>query len=287
MRDADRKISLREIIDRLPLGKRQRALAEESFDSMTEAEAKSTVDLYQEVADGLPAALAAVRRIRGIVTTFQATMPEATVTASPESAQHTPDTQTASERMRAIGSRYAKFKATVRMRPDEEHGTRTFNIGHYSGVRIESGQPLAIIRKDLVKASLAKNVKAKFTPNKNDAWRMAKQLCFSVRMRRDHDYDTFVDEVGNQWIIKRTEGVVDGYKVEAFRLLPKRATAIYEAMRGRRTRELIVAVRLNGETTHTIKSVSPEFLRHIGAKKSAHRKNAHLSSRRSPSTLTK
>lgn len=88
MRDADRQISLREIIDHLPLGKRQRQLAEESFDSMSEAEAKNTVDLYQEVADGLPAALAAVRRIRGTTTAPQATSMSATsVSLAP--AQHT------------------------------------------------------------------------------------------------------------------------------------------------------------------------------------------------------
>lgn len=55
----------------MPLGKRQKALAVESIDSMSADEKDDMLALYEQVVSQLPAALEAVKRIRGIDTAIQ------------------------------------------------------------------------------------------------------------------------------------------------------------------------------------------------------------------------
>ncbi|MGA1856525.1 hypothetical protein VH569_11110 [Azospirillum sp. 11R-A] len=66
MHDSDRRDDLRAVIDLLPWGKRQKALAVESIDGMSEVEKDDMLALYEQVVTQLPAALEAVKQIRGI-----------------------------------------------------------------------------------------------------------------------------------------------------------------------------------------------------------------------------
>jgi len=66
MHDADRRNDLRAVIDLLPLGKRQKSLALESINSMSEDEQNDMLALYEQMISHLPAALEAVKRIRCI-----------------------------------------------------------------------------------------------------------------------------------------------------------------------------------------------------------------------------
>lgn len=71
MHDSDRRDDLRTVIDLLPLGKRQKALAVESIDSMSADEKDDMLALYEQVVSQLPAALEAAKRIRGIIPATQ------------------------------------------------------------------------------------------------------------------------------------------------------------------------------------------------------------------------
>lgn len=75
MHDADRQNDLRAAIDLLPLGKRQKALALESIDSMSADEQNDMLALFGHVISQLPAALEAAKRIRGIDPAGQAVDP--------------------------------------------------------------------------------------------------------------------------------------------------------------------------------------------------------------------
>ena len=66
MQDADRRNDLRAVIDLLPLGKCQKSLALESINSMSADEQNDMLALYEQMISHLPAALDAVKRIRGI-----------------------------------------------------------------------------------------------------------------------------------------------------------------------------------------------------------------------------
>lgn len=71
----DRQERLRTVIDLLPLGKRQKALAMESIDSMSADEKSDMLALCDQTISHLPAALEAVRRLRGIAPIVQVADP--------------------------------------------------------------------------------------------------------------------------------------------------------------------------------------------------------------------
>ena len=60
----ERRAKVKAIIESLPLGERQRDLANETLESMTDADADLIIENHERLMAGLPKALDAVRRIR-------------------------------------------------------------------------------------------------------------------------------------------------------------------------------------------------------------------------------
>lgn len=60
----ERREKVQCIIDSLPLGERHRELAQETLEDMTDADADIVIEHHARLIEKLPAALAAVRRIR-------------------------------------------------------------------------------------------------------------------------------------------------------------------------------------------------------------------------------
>lgn len=266
MRDADRQISLREIIDRLPLGKRQRQLAEESFDSMSEAEAESTVELYQEVEDGLPTALAAARRIRGMTTATQVKSLEAPTHVSREPAQQAAATTAKFSRWNLLSKHEAAAQLVNKLGIAE---TSTFTIVaqqkkdlkalHKNGVVVAHVQYSATFSERPYKRHFEK----RRVVNKEDAKRMAKRLLNSIPRPTEHHLDTYIDKNGKKWNVYYIEGSVQGNKVEVFKA--HLATQGKDIGGRRRTDNInkAMVVRLNGEVAPPSNTAATELLYHV------------------------
>lgn len=259
MRDVDRQISLRKIIDRLPLGERQRRLAEESFENMTEAEAKSTVELYDQVAAGLPAALAAARRIRGM-----AGAPQANVPASPEPTQHTQEPLTNTKPVRITRDRKSSRRFGGRKQPVAQDSARIEDSAYYSPNLWEAAKPHTVSGKAYAKAFYKKISKAKATPSKDDAWQMAKMLSRITPKAREQYIERYIDENRRAWSVFHIEGYVNGYRVEAVKIRPSVVTRNGGYKRFSSRQDTTIAVSVDGQTTYSTEAKAIKALQKIG-----------------------
>lgn len=260
MRDAEGQTSLREIVDRLPLGKRQKQLAEESFDSMTAAEARSTVELYHQVADGLPAALAAARRIRGL-----SAAPQATASASPEPARESQRTQTAPKPAPPHRGRKTRLRVAEGKQLGQHGKARTEGGAYYSAPMLETQKPRTVSDKQSTVTFHKRRPKSDHKKAKDDAWQLAKILSRSTPKQQEKHLDNYIDDKKVLWSVFRIAGNVKGAMVEALKARPLGVTSAGQVWHRTSRQEVTIAVTVDGETTYSTEAKAVNARQRISA----------------------